>query len=331
MKSASEYSNEEIYAFTASAEQYSEHPLGKAIVRCFKEKSETLLPAEQFKMIAGQGVSAYVNGKTILAGNIRFFDGNAIEIQKNILDEAAEYVSKGSTVIYTAVDGKLAGYLALADTIRNKSSAMISEIKEIDIQPVLLTGDNENAANLIARQLHIDEVYCNCLPEDKLNYIGVFQNKGEVVCMIGDGINDAPALKRSDVGIAMGGVGSDIAVDSADIALIDDKVNELLHLLLLSKRMMFTIKCNLSFSMLLNFAAIVRDYLVEMLKKDTLEPEDYTFLLVPVNIETESNSSYGSTVSYITTISPYVQKPAMVKLDITNAKIKLTYTRQYSK
>jgi P-type E1-E2 ATPase len=133
---------------------------------------------------------------------------------------------------------------------------MLEQLQNLGVQPVLLTGDNENAAKAIAGELHIGEVHANCLPEDKLNYIGGYQQKGEAVCMIGDGINDAPALKKANVGIAMGGIGSDIAVDAADIALVDDEVKELPHLLALSKRMMTTIKLNLIFSMTLNFIAI---------------------------------------------------------------------------
>ena len=127
----------------------------------------------------------------------------------------------------------------------------------LGVRPVLLTGDNENAAGAIASRLHIGEVRANCLPEDKLRCIGEYQAKGEPVCMIGDGVNDAPALKKADVGIAMGGVGSDIAVDAADIALVDDEVKELPHLIALSNRMMTTIKLNMPFSMTLNFVAIV--------------------------------------------------------------------------
>ena len=133
---------------------------------------------------------------------------------------------------------------------------MIAALEGIGVQPVLLTGDNPNAAGAIAGQLGIREVHANCLPEDKLNCIGSYQEKGEAVCMIGDGINDAPALKKANVGIAMGGVGSDIAVDAADIALVDDEIRELPHLLSLSRRMMKTIKINLTFSMGLNFLAI---------------------------------------------------------------------------
>ena len=134
---------------------------------------------------------------------------------------------------------------------------MIDRLKELKVRPVLLTGDHENAAAAIAGQLHIEEVHAECLPEDKLNWIDHYQRQNESVCMIGDGINDAPALKKANVGIAMGGVGSDIAVDAADIALVDDEVKELPHLIALSRRMMVTIKCNLTFSMALNFLAII--------------------------------------------------------------------------
>ena len=134
---------------------------------------------------------------------------------------------------------------------------MIDQLSALQVQPVLLTGDHQNAAAAIAAQLHIGEVHANCLPEDKLAHIRAYQAAGDKVCMIGDGVNDTPALKAADVGIAMGGVGSDIAVDAADIALVNDDIRELPHLLRLARRMMITIKCNLTFSMTLNFVAIV--------------------------------------------------------------------------
>ena len=155
-----------------------------------------------------------------------------------------------------AVDGSFAGFLALSDTLRQESAETIAALSGLGVQPVLLTGDHENAARTIAGKLQIREARANCLPEDKLNAIGEYQAKGMPVCMTGDGVNDAPALKKADVGIAMGGVGSDIAVDAADIALVDDEVKELPHLVALSRRMMTTIKINLTFSMTLNFIAI---------------------------------------------------------------------------
>ena len=146
--------------------------------------------------------------------------------------------------------------IALSDTLRRESADTIAALTGLGVQPVLLTGDHENAAGTIAGELQIREVRANCLPEDKLRYIGEYQAKELPVCMIGDGVNDAPALKKADVGIAMGGVGSDIAVDAADIALVDDEIKELPHLVALSKRMMTTIKLNMTFSMTLNFIAI---------------------------------------------------------------------------
>lgn len=251
VETVSEYSTDEIYAFAASAEQMSEHPLGKAIVRCYGEKPHT---AEEFKMIPGEGVTARVDGKMIKAGNLKLLKD--IHISKELANSAEKHLNEGSTVIYIAVEGVFAGYIVLSDTVREESGQMVKALSQLGVQPVLLTGDNQNAANAIAGQLGIGDVHASCMPEDKLNHIDMYQKAGSAVCMIGDGLNDAPALKKANVGIAMGGVGSDIAVDAADIALVDDEIKELPHLLSLSKRMMTTIKLNLSFSMGLNFLAI---------------------------------------------------------------------------
>lgn len=248
------YSKKELYALAAAAEQYSEHPLGKAVV---KGLDGELLPAGQFKMLPGRGVSALVKDKRILAGNEELLSDSGIALPDEITGQTQQYLMQGSSIIYVAVDEKTAGYLVLSDTVRPESADMIRKIKELKVCPVLLTGDHEHAAETIARQLQIEEVHGNCLPEDKLNLIGSYQEKQKAVCMVGDGINDAPALKKANVGIAMGGIGSDIAVDAADIVLVDDEVKELPHLLALSKRMLFTIKCNLTFSMSLNFLAII--------------------------------------------------------------------------
>lgn len=250
------YDKEEIYRLAASAEQLSEHPLGKAIVNCFKkEQSYSLSPAEGFQMIPGRGVCAQIKGKAVLAGNPELLWEHGVET--NLPSDVETYQKQGCTITYIAVNHEFSGYLALSDTLRKESVATIDAISGLGVQPVLLTGDHENAANAIAAQLHIGTVRANCLPEDKLNAIGEYQKNGLPICMIGDGINDAPALKKADVGIAMGGVGSDIAVDAADIALVDDEVRELPHLIALSKRMMTTIKLNMTFSMTLNFIAII--------------------------------------------------------------------------
>ena len=254
VESVSDYSAEEIYSLTAAAEQFSEHPLGKAIVKCYGEKPRA---AQAFRMLPGEGVTAQVGGKRISAGNLKLIAKNeALCLSEALALGAGKYLQAGGTVIYVAVEDCLAGYLVLSDTVREESRGMIEKLRKIGVQPVLLTGDHQNAAATIAKQLQIGEVHANCLPEDKLKWIAEDQRRGEAVCMIGDGINDAPALKAADVGIAMGGVGSDIAVDAADIALVDDEVKELPQLFALSKRMMTTIKLNLTFSMTLNFVAI---------------------------------------------------------------------------
>lgn len=248
----------ELFKYAASAESLSEHPLGKAIIRYYeKQYGDKLLTTEHFKMTPGKGVIATINGQEVLAGNITLLTDYNIEISKESLQDAENYLAEGATVIYLAIRRKFSGFIALADTLRPKSAKMLQTLNEIGVEPVLLTGDAENAAKSIAQKLNIKEIHFSCLPEDKLNCIDSYQKKGQPVCMIGDGINDAPALKKADVGIAMGGVGSDIAVDVADIALVDDKIEELPHLLSLSKRMMTTIKLNLTFSMTLNFVAII--------------------------------------------------------------------------
>ena len=212
---------------------------------------------DSFKMIPGRGVLAFAGKNIVLAGNMEMMNENDIEIPNELHLSAEKCINKGCTVIYVAVDNIISGYIALSDTIRKESASMIRNLNGLKVEPVLLTGDNKNAALTIANELGIKDVRSNCLPEDKLKYIEEFQSGKKKVCMIGDGINDAPALKKADVGIAMGGVGSDIAVDAADIALVNDDVKELPHLIALSKRMMTTIKLNMSFSMILNFIAIV--------------------------------------------------------------------------
>ena len=249
---------EKLYRLLAGAELRSEHPLGKAVVSCFKKEKEFKIPQpEEFRMLPGKGVYSVVEGQEILAGNTELFAENKITFPDSLKIQAEEFLKKGCTVIYIAVDGKMKGFAAVSDTLRAEAPDTIQEIKSIKVTPVLLTGDHESAAEYMAGRLGISQVYADCLPEDKLKRIEEYQKAGKKICMIGDGINDAPALKKAFVGIAMGGIGSDIAVDAADIALINDKISELPHLLRLAKRMMITIKCNLTFSMTLNFVAIV--------------------------------------------------------------------------
>ena len=244
-----------LYRLAAGAEQLSEHPLGKAIVSGWRDTGGAPLPpAGDFQMIPGRGVAAVVDGRHVLAGNPELLRERGVAFQPP--REAEDRIRQGCTITYLAVDGAFAGFLALSDTLRPESAGMIRRLSDLGVRPVLLTGDHAHAAETIAARLGIEQLRANCLPEDKLRYIDDCQRAGSAVCMMGDGINDAPALKKAHVGIAMGGVGSDIAVDAADIALVDDEVKELPHLIALSRQMMTTIKVNMTFSMALNFLAI---------------------------------------------------------------------------
>ena len=255
VQTAGAVERERFYALTAAAESLSEHPLGKAVVAGYRQEMQRdIRPAEDFEMLPGRGVAATVEGVHVLAGNPEMLGERGVDFAGDPRAEALR--AQGCTIIHVALDGTYAGFLALSDTLREQSAGMIRQIEALGIRPVLLTGDHEDAAASICGQLGIREMRANCLPEDKLNEIRRWQEEGSRVCMIGDGINDAPALKIATVGIAMGGVGSDIAVEAADIALVDDEVKELPHLLALSRRMMSTIHLNLAFSMGLNFLAI---------------------------------------------------------------------------
>ncbi len=257
VKAIANYTEEDIFSFAAAAEALSEHPLGKAIVKSYKQKNNNnIKSASDFSLIIGKGITATVENKKIIAGSQKLLSENNIKMPNNINNQADFHLNNGCTVIYIAIDNKLAGFIVLSDTIREQSMDMLNKLKQTNVNPVLLTGDNINSAKNIANKLKINEFISNCLPEDKLKYIKDYQKTGKKICMIGDGINDAPALKIADVSIAMGGIGSDIAVDAADIALVDDEIKELPHLLKLSKKMMNTIKLNLVFSIGLNFLAI---------------------------------------------------------------------------
>lgn len=258
VESVSDIPAEELFELAASAELLSEHPLGKSVVRCFTEKSrKTPMSPDSFDMIPGEGVTAGINGRLVRAGNLRLMSKAKIQIAQQAAQGAEKYLDNGSTVIYIGVNDIFAGYIVLSDTVREESPRLISDLKTLGVRPVLLTGDHGNAASAIGKALEINDIHADCLPEDKLLHIEEYRRGGNSVCMIGDGINDAPALKKADVGIAMGGVGSDIAVDAADIALVRDEIKELPHLFALSGRMMTTIKANMIFSMALNFIAII--------------------------------------------------------------------------
>ena len=255
---ASDISGEKLLSLAASAELRSEHPLGKAIVAHYKTVSSvSLQEPNEFQMVAGRGVSAVVEGCTMLVGNAELLHDCSVSISQAIIDKADIYKNDGCTIIYISMDGHAVGFIALSDTLRPDAVDMVKRIEKTGVKSVLLTGDNCHAASHIANIVGIHGIHTDCLPENKMAVIEQYQSSGDLVCMVGDGVNDAPALKKAHVGIAMGGIGSDIAVDAADIALVSDDIKNIPHLLALSKRTMNTIKLNMVFSMLLNFAAIL--------------------------------------------------------------------------
>lgn len=253
------YSTDELYHLAASVEAQSEHPLGKAIVRSYRKQHKAeLLPVTAFTMFPGKGLTASINNKNFYLGNSKLLAKTGITAvpasQANAVKTA---LAQGATLIYIASDDEILGFIALADTIRPQSSSLLNALKNLNISTTLLTGDNAAAAASVAKAIGINKVQANCLPEDKLRYIKQEQAQGSQLAMLGDGINDAPALKQAYVGIAMGGIGSDIAIDAADIVLTKDKLEELPHLCQLSKKMLHMIKLNLIFSLTLNFLAIL--------------------------------------------------------------------------
>ena len=236
-------------------ENKSEHPLARAILENAKEENAGIEEVTGFQALPGNGLTAILDGHTLYGGNHTFISSK-VSVDGDIQKKAEKLAEAGKTPLFFGNEDRLLGVIAVADVIKEDSPQAIKELQNMGIHVVMLTGDNERTAKAIGQQAGVDEVIAGVLPEGKEQVIRKLKEKGKVA-MVGDGINDAPALKKADVGIAMGGVGSDIAVDAADITLVDDEVKELPHLLVLSRRMMFTIKCNMSFSMGLNFLAIV--------------------------------------------------------------------------
>ena len=252
-----EYDDETFLKILASVEAYSEHPLGKAITSYYKENNEELLDIQNFIVNPGKGITANLGEKSILVGNLKLIKDVDINLNKDIINISEEFTKKGCTVIYLSIDNKLIGYVALSDILREEAKEVISYIKSQKINPVMLTGDNKNSAQNIASIVGIDDIHPSLLPEDKMNIIKNLEDSKSPTCMIGDGVNDALALKYSSVGISMGAIGSDIAIEASDIALASDDIKNIPYLLYLSKKTMKTIKLNVTFSLALNFLAII--------------------------------------------------------------------------
>jgi len=252
-----EITEQKLFSLVASAELRSEHPLGKALVASYRTKYGEVAQPQSFTLLLGKGVTAQIHNEVIFAGNMQLMHEQDIEINEQMIDKIHTFLDEGCTIIWIASQNILVGFVAMRDVIRKNTEALMHGTKALGITSILLTGDHEVAASHIAKQAGIEILISDCLPEKKLTTIQSYQSKGFSVCMVGDGINDAPALKIADVGIAMGGIGSDIAVDAADIVLINDNISRIPHLIDISKRMMTIIKLNMIFSMALNFGAII--------------------------------------------------------------------------
>ncbi len=248
---------EELLQIVASAEVRSEHPLGKAIVAHARAQDIALAPSEDFRMTAGRGVSAKVAGRKLLCGSENCLAENGVMLEAPMREALERLRVEGKALVLAAEGEMCIGVLALSDTLRPEAKAMVERLHAMDVRTVLLTGDNKEAAAYFASQVGIDEIYADLLPEDKVAYVKKLQEKGRKVLMIGDGVNDAPALKCADVSAAMGAMGSDIAVEAADIALMRDDVGEAPYLKRLANATATTIKLSIALSMCINFAAIV--------------------------------------------------------------------------
>lgn len=257
-----------LLSLAASAEAKSEHPLGKAIVAYAKSQEAEITESASFKMTTGKGIYAEVKNLKLLCGNEKFLIENRISIDRDIQSVLDRLRAQGKASILVADEKKCLGVIALSDVLRPEAKDMVSRLAAMQTQVVLLTGDNKKTANYFAHQAGISQVRAELLPEEKVLSIEDLQNKNHKVCMIGDGVNDAPALKTADVSVAMGSMGSDIAVEAADIALMSDDISKIPYLKRLSNATVKTIKASITLSMCINFAAIVLS-LMEVLTPTT--------------------------------------------------------------
>jgi len=247
----------ELLTLTASAESHSEHPLGKAVTAYAKGRGLTIQPVENFQMIPGKGISADINKAKILCGNNSYLSENGVILHDIVVSELEKLRRQGKATILVSLDGICRGIIALSDTLRITAKDMIKELKEKHADAVLLTGDNKQTADYFAEIVGIKSVHAELLPAQKVEQIKAMQNDGAYVCMIGDGVNDAPALKTANVGIAMGTMGSDIAIEAADIALMGDDIAKIPYLKRLSNATVKLIYVNITISIVFNITAIV--------------------------------------------------------------------------
>lgn len=251
-----DFSAEDILYLTASAESKSEHPLGKAVYSSALSSGIKTAETEDFRMMSGKGVSAKIAGKTYYCGNEKYLCQYGILLNEKAREKAEELRKQGKAMIFTASETECLGLIALSDEIRPQVGKMVSDLAALHTDTVLLTGDSKNAAGYFADLSGIKNVYAELLPEEKVMQISKLLQQHKTVCMIGDGVNDAPALKTASVGVAMGSFGSDIAVEAADIALMSDDLSKIPYLKKLSDATVKTIKFSIALSMCINFIAV---------------------------------------------------------------------------
>ena len=261
-------SETDLLSLAASAEAKSEHPLGKAIVAYAKAKEVPLAESTAFRMTTGKGIFAEVDNRNLLCGNEKFLTENGISIDNQVQSALEQLRTQGKASILVAEGQKCIGVIALSDVLRPEAKDMVSRLSDMHTRTVLLTGDHQKTADYFAQQVGISEVRAELLPEEKVQSIEKLQAENHKVCMIGDGVNDAPALKTADVSVAMGSMGSDIAVDAAEVALMSDDISKIPYLKRLSNATVKTIKASITLSMCINFVAIVLS-LMEVLTPTT--------------------------------------------------------------
>jgi len=263
-----DYSEVDILQLAASAEAKSEHPIGKAIVSHAIEQDLEILDTTSFTMFVGKGIIAVIKGRELYCGNERFLEEHNIIVSESIQQAINVYRSEGKVSVIIADREHIIGIITLSDTMRNDAINMISAISSLDMTIVLLTGDSKEAATYIGKKSGVSEIHAELLPGEKVSIIESLQGKHHKVCMVGDGINDAPAMKTADVSIAMGTIGSDIAIETADIALMSDDLSKIPYIKRLSDATIKTIKFSIALSMVINCIAIILS-LLEVLTPTT--------------------------------------------------------------
>jgi Cu2+-exporting ATPase len=248
-------SEEEVLYYVASLESFSEHPIGQALNSHAKEKGMTLGPPSGFEAVAGHGVKGTVDGKLVTAGTLRLMNMENLNVPDSIIDEGNKLYDEAKTLSYVALDDDVVGIVAFADVLKPSSIQAIKELHELGKEIIMITGDNERTAVAIAKQAGVDGYLAEVLPQDKANQVKKLQESGKRVAMVGDGINDGPALLQADVGIAIG-AGTDVAIESADIVLIRSEPEDVLKLIRLSKATMRKMKENLMWATGYNAIAI---------------------------------------------------------------------------